>query len=130
FASSTSWAGVLVMKDQTEVGPLSRRRMWPRRNPYPAHYRLAFAFSVLLYPQYYRQTLRPACPRGSATGLPSSSCLTGCGRRALSAGGLGGPWHRTHDPVSPPQSEVSASCLRSGSRCVPSVRVGSPSPPP
>jgi hypothetical protein len=65
------------MKDQTEVCPLARGVMWRMRNPYPAHYRLAFAFSVLLYPQYYRQTLRPAFPRGSATGLPSSACITG-----------------------------------------------------
>jgi hypothetical protein len=34
-------------------------------HPYPAHYRLAFAFSVLLYPQHYRQTLRRAFPGGA-----------------------------------------------------------------
>ena len=53
------------MKDQTEVCPLSRGVMSPRRNPYPTHYRLAFAFSVLLYPQHYRQTLRLAFPGGA-----------------------------------------------------------------
>ena len=53
------------MKDQTEVCPLSRGVMLPRRNPYPAHYRRAFALSVLLYPQHYRQTLRLAFPEGA-----------------------------------------------------------------
>src|SRR5262249_19095336 len=51
-----------------------------------------------------------ACfPWGSATGLPSSACVTGGGRHALFPGGVGCPCHGTPAPVSPPQSEVSAS---------------------
>ena len=29
-----------------------------RLNPYPSHYRTAFAFSLILYPQFLRYTLR------------------------------------------------------------------------
>ncbi len=35
------------------------------RNPYPAHYRLAFAFSIFLYPQRRRFTLRLPTPKGT-----------------------------------------------------------------
>ena len=63
-----------MMKDQTEVCPLSRGAMFLQEgNPYPVDYRPAFACSVLLYPQRYRRTLRHAFPSGSATGLPSSA---------------------------------------------------------
>jgi len=34
------------------------------RNPYPSHYRMAFAFSLVLYPPSYRRTLRCAFPGG------------------------------------------------------------------
>ena len=33
-------------------------------NPYPNHYSLAFAFSIVLYPQPHRLTLRFAFPEG------------------------------------------------------------------
>ena len=40
------------MKDQMEVSPLAREMMLPwGRNLYPLHYKAAFAFSILLYPQ-------------------------------------------------------------------------------
>jgi hypothetical protein len=98
------------MKDQTEVCPLSRGVMFlDEGNPYPVDYRPTFAFSVLLYPQRYRWALRHTFPGGRATGLPSSACITGWGRCALSTGGVGCPCHGTHHPVNPPQSEVSAS---------------------
>jgi hypothetical protein len=65
------------MKDQTEVCPLARGVMFlAEGNPYPNHYRSAFASSVLLYPQHYRPSLRSAFPDGSATGLPSSVGVT------------------------------------------------------
>jgi hypothetical protein len=35
-----------------------------RFNPYPAYYRLAFAFSAILYPQAHRLALRLAFPCG------------------------------------------------------------------
>ena len=34
-----------------------------RRNPYPTHYRAAFAFSLILYPQPHRLTLTSCLPR-------------------------------------------------------------------
>jgi len=65
------------MKDQTEVCPLARGVMFlAEGNPYPNHYRSAFASSVLLYPQPYQPSLRSAFPGGSATGLPSSVGVT------------------------------------------------------
>jgi len=65
------------MKDQTEVCPLARGVMFlAEGNPYPNHYRSAFACSVLLYPQHHRPSLRAAFPAGSATGLPSSVAVT------------------------------------------------------
>src|SRR5262245_18508077 len=39
-------------------------------NPYPAHYRPAFASSLVLYPQPRRLALRLTFPRGRATGFP------------------------------------------------------------
>src|SRR6266487_388190 len=38
--------------------------------PYLLHYRAAFAFSILLYPQPYRLSLRSSFPCGRATDLP------------------------------------------------------------
>ena len=46
------------MRDQTEVGPLSRRVMLPLLNPYRPHYKTAFAFSVLPYPLCHPRPLR------------------------------------------------------------------------
>ena len=57
----------------SEVGSLSRGVMYPfscthgttsRFNPYPSHYRKAFASSTILYPQTHRLTLRFAFPCG------------------------------------------------------------------
>src|SRR5438874_9195487 len=67
--------GSLVTEDQREVCRLSPRgdvAGW--LNPYPAHYRPAFACSLLLYPPPHRLPLRVAFPcsrgcRGEATGL-------------------------------------------------------------
>lgn len=47
-----------------EVCPLSRGMMLPLLNPYPSHYRVAFAFSIFLCPQSYRLVLRLAFPEG------------------------------------------------------------------
>jgi len=41
--------------------------------PYPPYYWVAFAFSILLYPQLYRLSLRSAFPVGRATDLPRSA---------------------------------------------------------
>jgi len=50
-----------------------------RRNPYPPHYKAAFAFSTILYPQSHRLTLRLAFPKGEDYGLTTfrSSTCTG-----------------------------------------------------
>jgi hypothetical protein len=40
-----------------------------KSNPYPSHYRIAFAFSALLDPQTHRHSLRSACPCGQDYGL-------------------------------------------------------------
>src|SRR5271170_5207603 len=66
----------LVMEDQGEVCPLSRRVMSP---PYPNRYSLAFAFSPILYPHGHRPALQRDYPLGSSTGLPCSACVTGMG---------------------------------------------------
>ena len=54
------------MGDQVEVCPLSRGMMlsYGRLNPYPPHYRGAFAFSTILCPQSRRLALRFAFPYG------------------------------------------------------------------
>ena len=53
-----------------EVGPLIK---WgdvaSRLNPYPLHYRTAFAFSTFLYPHRPQHSLRFACPKGRRYGL-------------------------------------------------------------
>ena len=56
-------------------------------NPYPPHYKAAFACSILLYPQPYRLTLRRAFPSGRATGLPRSVSVPARVRSGLYAGG-------------------------------------------
>jgi len=59
------------------------------RNPYPPHYRVAFASSILLCPHVYRLALRLAFPCGRRTGLPCSGSVTDeWGRRALSTGSV------------------------------------------
>lgn len=40
-----------------------------RLNPYPLHYRTAFAFSGIPYPHYPQLSLRSACPFGREYGL-------------------------------------------------------------
>ena len=55
----------LVTRDPAEVCSLSRGVMLPparARNPYPTHYRSAFAFSAIPYPQTHRHALRLAFP--------------------------------------------------------------------
>src|SRR5438046_2679553 len=77
--------GSLVTEDQREVCRLSP---WGdvalRRNPYPAHYRPAFACSLLLYPPSQGLALRLAFPAdgsaGKTTGLPRSAGVTVWGR--------------------------------------------------
>jgi hypothetical protein len=63
----------------------------PKRNPYPPHYRAAFACSLLLYPLPPRLALRSAFPTGrpvgETTGLPRFAGVTVWGRSRLSAGG-------------------------------------------
>src|SRR5262245_63359050 len=46
-------------------------------NPYPPHYRPAFACSLLLYPHPHRLLLRAAFPRGRPPGLPRSADVPG-----------------------------------------------------
>src|SRR6267142_2191876 len=58
-------------------------------NPYPSHYRMAFASSILPLPHAYRLALRLAFPRGRRTGFPCSVSVTGeWVRRALSTGSV------------------------------------------
>jgi hypothetical protein len=52
-------------------------------NPYPPHYRMAFASSILLCPHVCRLTLRLAFPCGRRTGLPCSVSVTTNGVGAL-----------------------------------------------
>src|SRR5215813_7498446 len=54
-----------------------------RLNPYPPHYRVAFASSILPLPHVYRLALRLAFPRGRRTGLPCSVSITTNGVGAL-----------------------------------------------
>jgi hypothetical protein len=53
------------------------------RNPYPPHYRMAFASSILPFPHAYRLALRLAFPCGRRTGLPCSVSVTANGVGAL-----------------------------------------------
>jgi hypothetical protein len=57
------------MKDPREVGPLSRGVMLRVLNPYPPRYRMAFACSLIRYPQRYRLALQRAVPLGERYGL-------------------------------------------------------------
>ena len=52
-------------------------------NPYPPHYRMAFASSILPFPHIYRLALRLAFPDGRHTGLPCSVSVTTNGVGAL-----------------------------------------------
>ena len=65
----------LVKKDQMEVCPLSRGVILfiCELNPYPSHYKTAFAFSIILCPPPHRLPLRVAFPCGRSTGLPRST---------------------------------------------------------
>src|SRR3989440_8292116 len=85
--------GSLVTEDQREVcrlSPWDDVAGW--RNPYPSHYRAAFACSLLPYPLPHRLLLRVAFPcgrgqNGGTTGLPRSAGVTVQVRSRLSAGG-------------------------------------------
>src|SRR5439155_17896864 len=84
--------GSLVTEDQREVGRLSPRGNVARgRNPYPVHYRPAFACSLLLYPPPLGLASRLAFPAdhpvGEMTGLPRSAGVTVWGGSRLSAAG-------------------------------------------
>ena len=54
------------------------------RNPYPPHYRMAFASSILPFPHIYRLALRLTFPRGRHTGFPCSVSVTTHGGGARS----------------------------------------------
>lgn len=56
-----------------EVSSLSRGVMLRALNPYPPHYRVAFACSRVPYPHLHRLALRLAFPCGKDTGLPRST---------------------------------------------------------
>src|SRR6266545_7855979 len=86
LVSLVGFSTSLVMKDQREVCPLSRGVMLRTLNPYPSHYRTAFACSRLLYPPFHRLALRFAFHVGRTTGLPCSASVPEWGRSALSAG--------------------------------------------
>ena len=70
-----------AIQHPVEVCPLSRGVMllYGRLNPYPTHYRLAFAFSTILYPQSHRLALRLAFPRGENYGLTTFHSCTRVG---------------------------------------------------
>src|SRR5215471_14087692 len=55
----------------------------PALNPYPLHYRVAFASSILLCPHACQLPLRLAFPHGRRTGLPCSVSVTTNGVGAL-----------------------------------------------
>src|SRR5262245_61409167 len=70
-----------------------------RLNPYPTHYRSAFAFSTILYPQPYRLALRRAFPSGRITGLPRSMKTAESVRSRFSAGGATSATGEVRAPV-------------------------------
>ena len=75
----------LATKDLPEVSTLSGQDI----NPYPIHYKLAFAFSGILYPLAYRLPLRVAFhSRWRQLGLPCSANSIRWVRACLSAGGI------------------------------------------
>ena len=57
------------MRYQQEVSPLLREVMLPRLNPYPSHYRMAFASSRVLYPHRHWRALRHRFPLRERYGL-------------------------------------------------------------
>src|SRR5262249_41610499 len=60
-----------------------------RLNPYPTHYRSAFAFSAILYPAFHRHSLRSAfLSQRRRLGLPRSTSITRSVRSRLDVGGL------------------------------------------
>ena len=59
---------VLVMGHLLEVCPLSRGMISLMLNPYPSRYKIAFAFSSILYPQPHLLALRLAFPEGGLRG--------------------------------------------------------------
>ena len=91
---NASWLSLHVRSHPREVGRLSP---WDdvawRLNPYPAHYRPAFACSLVLYPQPRGLALRFAVPGrlggppGRTTGLPRSLPVAVWVRPRLFAGG-------------------------------------------
>jgi hypothetical protein len=61
FPSYNGLTNSLVMKDRMEVCPLARGMILVMNfNPYPPHYRAAFAFSIFLYPHRFQLALRLA----------------------------------------------------------------------
>ena len=73
-----------------EVSPLSREVMLQKLNLYPLDYRMAFAFSILPYPQPHGLTLRFAFPRQKNSPLGelrayhvSCECQSGLGLASL-----------------------------------------------
>src|SRR5262249_1453955 len=84
--------GSLVTEDQWEVCRHSPRGdVALRLDPYPTHYRPAFACPLPPYPPSRRLALRFAFPAGrpagGTTGLPRSAGVTVWGGSRLSAGG-------------------------------------------
>ena len=67
-------------------------------NPYPPHYRAAFAFSPLLYPLPHRGHLALPLPRGTALGLPRSVYIPVRVRSHLFAGGASSASDETTAP--------------------------------
>jgi hypothetical protein len=83
-----------VRQHQREVCRLSPRdHVANRLNPYPAHYRPAFACSLLLYPPPRQRLSRGRLPcdnglsQGETTGLPRSAAVTVWVRPRFFAGG-------------------------------------------
>src|SRR2546421_12906174 len=73
FVSFLGWPHFLVMKDQMEVCSLSCGLILPYQlNPYPFHYRGAFAFSIFLCPPFHRSSLRLTFPFRRTTLFPRS----------------------------------------------------------
>ena len=74
FVCSVGWPISLVMQDPHGKSARFRvGRCCHRLNPYPPHYRMAFASSGVPYPHPYRPPLRLAFPCGRDTGLPRSA---------------------------------------------------------
>ena len=71
-----------------EVSPLSREIMLLMLNPYPSDYRMAFAFSIFLYPPFYRLALRLTFPEGERRAYHVPYVYQGRVRSRLSAGGV------------------------------------------